>query len=234
FEEITRYSLEGNDAPRVLHLGGGGYSFPRYLEIVYPASVNEVVEIDPVVTQVAHEELGLPRDTSIKTYNQDARLFLIQRQAKENYDVVIGDVFNDYATPFHLTTLEFNQLVKSHMTENGIYLLNLIDDYQRGQYMASFVHTLRQAFNYVYLFSPLGTVTYTGISTYILAATDQPIDLNAYRNFITEGGKKKAIARPHDERNLEEYLTGKKPILLTDDYVPTDILVASLLAGERK
>ena len=37
-----------------------------------------------------------------------------------------------------------------------------------------------------------------------------------------------------DENSLEEYLTRKKPILLTDDYVPTDILAAALLAGEGK
>ncbi len=100
--------------------------------------------------------------------------------------------------------------------------------------MASFIHTLRQAFNYVYLFSPSGAVTYTGTSTFVLAATDQPIDLTAYRNFITEGGKKDAVASPHDENSLEEYLTKKKPILLTDGYVPADILVASLLAGGGK
>ncbi|MFC2122870.1 fused MFS/spermidine synthase [Bacteroidota bacterium] len=234
FKELVTYSIEDNNAPRVLHLGGGGYSFPRYLEAIYPASVNEVVEIDPVVTQVAYEELGLPSDTSIKTHNQDARLFLIQRRAEERYDVVIGDVFNDYATPFHLTTLEFNQLVKFHMTEDGIYLLNLIDDYERGRYMASFIHTLRQTFNFVYLLSPLGGLEFTGTSTFVLAATDKPIDIDDYKQFVTEEGNKKALAIPHDENKLEEYLSKKNPILLIDDYVPTDILAASLLADKHE
>ena len=43
----------------------------------------------------------------------------------KKYDVVIGDVFNDLSTPYHLTTLEFNELVKANMTEDGIYLINI-------------------------------------------------------------------------------------------------------------
>ncbi|MFC1862286.1 fused MFS/spermidine synthase [Chloroflexota bacterium] len=113
FEEIVRYITLENQVPRVLHLGGGGYTFPRYMEAVYPGSINEVVEVDPAVTQVAHEELGLPLKTSIKTYNQDARLHLIQRKGGDRYNIVIGDVFSDHSTPYHLTTLEFNKLVKS-------------------------------------------------------------------------------------------------------------------------
>ena len=44
--------------------------------------------------------------------SQDARLFLIQRNAGIRYDIIIGDVFNDCSTPYHLTTLEFDKLVK--------------------------------------------------------------------------------------------------------------------------
>ncbi|MDO8688365.1 MAG: fused MFS/spermidine synthase, partial [Dehalococcoidales bacterium] len=156
FAEIVSYVtyvIREDPAPRVLHLGGGGYVFPRYMEAIYPGSINEVVEIDPAVTQVAHEELGLPRDTSIKTYNQDARYFLIRRKTGDKYDIVIGDVFNDRSTPYHLTTLEFDRLVKANMEEDGIYLLNIVDDYEQGRYLPAFIHTLRQAFRYVYLFN---------------------------------------------------------------------------------
>ena len=80
FKEIVGYLAQKNPAPRILHLGGGAYCFPRYMERVYPESINEVVEIDPMVTEVVHEELGLRRDTIIKTFNQDARRFLIRRK----------------------------------------------------------------------------------------------------------------------------------------------------------
>ncbi len=234
FEEIVRYVTIENPAPRVLHLGGGGYSFPRYMEAIYPKSVNEVVEIDPAVTEVAHEELGLPLETSIKTHNQDARLFLMRRKTGDRYDITIGDVFNDFSTPYHLTTLEFNKLVKAHMEEDGIYLVN-INDYPHGRYTPSFVHTLRQTFNYVYLFGTEqswgqilnGTLVITTTDRVILA-TDRSIDLAKYMNFVTEDGKKKASGYPLDETELERYLAEKDPILLTDDHAPTDILIAPI------
>jgi len=228
FEEITRYVTIENPTPRVLHLGGGGYCFARYMEAVYPGSVNEVVEIDPAVTQVAYEELGLPLETSIKTYNQDARLFLIQRKTGPKYDIVIGDAFNDKSTPYHLTTLEFDKLLKANMADDGIYLVNIIDDYYHGRYMPSCLHTLRQAFNYVYLFCVRESWDEVEIDTFIIAATDRPIDLADYKKFITEDGKEYALGNPRDEIKLEEYLAEREPILLTDDHAPTDILVAPI------
>ncbi|MEK7354560.1 MAG: fused MFS/spermidine synthase, partial [Chloroflexota bacterium] len=225
FQEITRYTSRENKAPRLLHLGGGAYTFPRYMETVYPDSINEVVEIDPAVTEAAYRALGLPLTTSIKTYNQDARLFLIQRKAEDRYDFIIGDVFNDRSVPYHLTTLEFDRLVKSNLKDEGFYLINIIDDTERGRYLPSFFHTLRQAFKYVYLFS---TGPGKGIKPFAIAATDRNLDIADYTKFVTGDGTKALEGTPYDKTRLEAYLSGKKPILLTDDYSPTDILVAPL------
>lgn len=221
-EEITRYTVSEGQSLRVLHLGGGGYSFPRYLEAVYPGTVNEVVEIDPAVTQIAHQELGLPADTSIKTYNQDARLFLIRRQAAQKYDIVIGDVFNDRSTPYHLTTLEFDRLVKANMAKDGLYLINIIDDYSKGRYLTSFIRTLRQVFDNVYLFRV------TGERTFIIIATDRRIDLDDYRQTVSQDGQVELAGPPFDDAELNDYMVGKDPVLLTDDHAPTDIMVAPL------
>ena len=188
--------------------------------MTYPQSSNEVVEIDPAVTRVAYEELGLPRETSVKTYNQDARLFLTQRDGNGRYDIVIGDVFNDLSTPFHLTTLEFDRLVKANMERGGLYLVNIIDDYYQGRYMPSFTYTLQRAFDYVYLFgAPVGSTDeseYAGKSTFVIAASDQPIDFSS------------TYSLPLTGERLTEFLAKKGPLLLTDDYAPTDILVAPL------
>ncbi len=234
FAEIVKYITAERPALRVLHLGGGGYSFPRYLEAVYPGSINEVVEIDPAVTQVAHEELGLPLATTVKTYNQDARLFLIKRKTVDKYNLVVGDVFNDKSTPYHLTTLEFNRLIKANMEKDGVYLVNIIDDHEQGRYMSSFIHTLRQTFDHVYVFSVLLGWDLPGPHTFILAATDRYLDLDAYNEFIlanTEGG---IFGNTIDESTVEQFLAEKTPVLLTDDYAPTDILLAPLSQGRTR
>ena len=60
-----------------LFIGGGGYTFPKYLEAVYPQASIDVMEIDPAVTEAAHTFLNLPRDTRIRSFNEDARSFLL-------------------------------------------------------------------------------------------------------------------------------------------------------------
>ena len=195
------------------------------MEAVYPDSINEVVEIDPLVTQVAHDELWLPLDTSIKTINQDARLFLIQRDTIEKYDVVIGDVVNGIAVPYHLTTLEFNRLVKANMEEDGIYLLNIIANSDNiRKYIASMIYTLEHAFDNIYFFYKPETWGLPYLDTYIIAATDRYIDLNAYNDF--HGGPPTQVGVPIDETALQQFLAEEEPILLTDDHAPTDILLA--------
>ncbi|MDD4859434.1 MAG: fused MFS/spermidine synthase [Dehalococcoidales bacterium] len=226
FEELVRYASKDNAAPHLLHLGGGGYSLPRYLEKFYPQSRNEVVEIDPEVTEVARAELGLSPNTVIKTHNRDARLFLIQRPPVDKFDFVVGDVFNDLSTPYHLTTLEFDKLVKANMTADGIYMINIIDHYERGRYLPAFIHTLRQTFKYVYLMGTSDNWKGAGLSTYVIAATDRQFGFNEYETHISAGGKA-TVGKFHDVAELEAYLTARNPILLTDDHAPTDILVAS-------
>ena len=60
----------------------------------------------------------------------------------------------------------------------------------------------------------------------MIAATDRRIDLADYKSFVTYDGEKKNVGNPYDEIVLEKYLLEREPILLTDDYAPTDILVA--------
>jgi len=234
FGEIVSYLTRDNQRPRLLHLGGGGYTFPRYMETIYPDSINEVVEIDPAVTDVAYQELYLPPTTSIKTYNQDARLFLIKRKAAEKYDVIIGDVFNDRSTPYHLTTMEFNRLIKAELKDDGVYMINLVDDYEHGRYLPSFLHTLKQTFSNVYLFSTRKGGIETGVSIFVIVATERSINIADYTEFVSRNGTGEMVGTPYAKDKLEAYLSSRKPILLTDDHAPTDILVAPLISKHLK
>ena len=47
-------------------------------------------------------------------------------------------------------------------------------------------------------------------------------------SYNSSNGEKELNGEPYDEIRLEEYLSEREPILLTDDYAPTEILVAPL------
>src|SRR5581483_10545121 len=76
YAELADYVARQRPDFRALFIGGGGYTLPRGLEATYPAAGLEVLEIDPGVTRVAYEQLGLAPDTRIVTHNLDARLAL--------------------------------------------------------------------------------------------------------------------------------------------------------------
>jgi spermidine synthase len=226
FAKIIEFHAGENPSPAILYLGGGGYSLPRYMDAMYPNSINDVVEIDPVVTEAVHEELGLPRNTRISTYNEDARIFFIKQSVRGKYDYVIGDAFNDISVPYHLTTLEFNRLVKDSMKEGGIYLVNIIDTYYRGKFLPAYIHTLQQTFKYVYMLSSRHVYLTDDYDTFILVATDEPIELEKLYPFAIKSEKNNAKFYIVEAEQQAAYLAERKPPLLTDDYAPTDALLA--------
>ncbi|MBI4319921.1 MAG: fused MFS/spermidine synthase [Chloroflexi bacterium] len=226
YAEVTKYLTRTKRTLNTLSIGGGGYTFPRYIELVYPGSVVEVVEIDPGVTEVAYAHLGLPQDTTIKTFTEDARMFFERNSFGQKYDLVMGDAFNDLSLPYHLTTLEFNEKVKKALQPDGFYMVNVIDSYKKGEFMRAYINTLKLTFPYVYLFG-LGTSwEWEGSSTYIVLAGASALDLEDYRQFVTSNGRSYPSDTIMPDEQLSEYLRSGRQIILTDDYAPVDNLMA--------
>lgn len=128
-----KQKAKGNEALppfRNLFLGGGAYTFQRYMQHTYPGTEVDVAEIDPAVTRANFMATGLPRDTTIKTTWGDARQFVEKNQDNKQYDLIFGDAFNDFSVPWHLTTQQFNEKLAKMMTPDGVYMINIIDAYE--------------------------------------------------------------------------------------------------------
>ena len=117
---------------KTLFFGGGAYTFPRYLQNLYPGTLADVAEIDPAIPRANKAALGLgsvPSDADITTTLGDARAFVNRNQDKK-YDLIFGDAFNDFSVPWHLTTRQFNDKVAGMLGDNGVYMINIIDVYE--------------------------------------------------------------------------------------------------------
>ncbi len=68
---------------------------------------------------------------------------------------------------------------------------------------------------------------FAGLSNYVVAATDRDIDPDGLKKYSTDSGGFAANAR--DSVRLMEDLTEKRAILLTDDHIPTNILLAGTM-----
>ncbi|HEV3400972.1 MAG TPA: fused MFS/spermidine synthase, partial [Acidimicrobiales bacterium] len=114
----------GEVAPRgrvdAVHVGGGGFTLPRYLSAVRPGSTNVVLEIDPGLVEVARERLGLRPGPAVEVRTGDARL-LVDDLGDAAHDLVLGDAFGGVAVPWHLTTIEFVDAVAAVLRPGGAY-----------------------------------------------------------------------------------------------------------------
>ena len=222
-------TMVGHSKPQfsALYIGGGGYTMPRFLELAYPESRQEVIEIDPAVTRVAHEYLGLPRDTRIIMHHHDARMKIPELQAG-SYDLVIGDAFNDVSVPYHLTTQEFNEQVRRLRTRDGIYVVNVVDKFHSGGFLRAVITTLQASFLHVYLLADSKDFENYNRFTFVVAGAMQPLTYADvyFASHAEQRGDPELTLMPQDE--LDDWLGMRQNTLLTDDYVPVDNLLAPI------
>jgi spermidine synthase len=191
-------------------IGGGGYVFPAWLQSKYPGQVT-VAEIDPAVTSVARQYLGLRDSPTLHLVTGDARRELRALPAPTQFDAVFGDAFNDFSVPYHLTTREFDELVASHLRPNGVYLINVIDG-GKHDFLRSEVRTLRLVFPYVAVVKPdAGWPPPTWRNTYVIVArkTEPPKRLGTI-----------------PAATLDAFVANGHSVLLTDDHAPVEQLLA--------
>ena len=227
YADLTHAHADEATAVDALFLGGGGYTFPRYIEAVYPRSTIDVIEIDPAVTKVVYDRLGLSPTTRIRSFNADARIFLTEWIDPKRYDLIYGDAFNDLTIPYHLTTVEFNRITASRLKSDGIYLTNIIDKFEGGEFLKAEANALRAVFPYVYIFGRGAAFLPFDRNTYVLMASRQPLD-TAKLDAITAQRDRSSRTIVLSKARMNAYLSSGRALTLTDDFVPVDQLLARL------
>jgi len=227
---VTHRLSRGKDKLSTLTIGGGGYVFPRYVQDVWPQSRIDVVEIDPGVTEAAIQAFGLERDTQINTITMDARNYIDELLACENagaektrYDFIYGDAINGYSVPYQLVTREFNDKIAGILTDNGVYMINLIDIFDSGLFVGAVVNTLKHIFPNVYVLSANAT---RGIrNTFVVIAAKQEIDLENLTIQHSSGVDIWYL----DDTEINTLMQKSRAIILTDDYVPVENMLAPVV-----
>jgi spermidine synthase len=229
YEEMVRWQAKKRKSFKTLFVGGGGYTFPRFIEVKYPEAEIHVVEIDPEITRVVKRYLGVSENSRIRSFNEDGRWFVMNCKEKGTYDFIFGDAFNDLSIPYHLTTQEFAMQLKDLLKPDGLLLANVIDSFKKGAFMPSYIRTLEEVFGKgnVQLLTLTSDYEKIGISTFVVVASPQKLDMGDFVRGLK--GKKRAMTShvmPQDR--LQEYLKERYSVILTDDYVPVDNLIAPI------
>lgn len=232
YAELIAWKVMPDTPFRALIIGGGGYTFPRYLEAKYPNAQIDVVEIDPRLTEVAYAHLGLSRQTRIRSFNQDARWFLMNFPEKKVYDFIFGDAFNDLTIPYHLTTKEFSAMIHSLLKPDGMLVANIIDHFESGLFLPSYVHTLEQVFgrDRIALVAD-SEFSEMGINTIIVAASP---NAQSWAEVEIESESRCYVLPP---KELTQKMASRPAMILLDNHAPVDNLVAPIFEerfGKKK
>ncbi len=184
------------------------------------------VEIDPQIVEVGQRYFNM-NDANLNVVVEDARYFL--KTTDSRYDVIAVDAYKQPYIPFHLVTQEFFAEAKSHLTPNGVFVVNAgrtATDYRLVEVISQ---TMRSVFPKVF------TVDTAGFNNTIIIATTNPDATLAdfARNIAAE-----RAARPDSpvialgdaamaNGNMTDVAPGPK--IFTDDYAPVEDLIDSII-----
>ena len=106
---------------KVLILGMGTGTYATQCRKYFGDMQMEGVEIDKKITDLSRKYFSLPEDVKVTTY--DGRAYLQAEDKK--YDVIMVDAYQDITIPFQMSSTEFFSMVKEHLTENGVMVVNM-------------------------------------------------------------------------------------------------------------
>lgn len=202
------------DSMEVLILGMGTGTYATQCRKYFGDMNIEGVEIDEKITKLSRKYFALPDDINVTTY--DGRAFLNASDRK--YDVIMVDAYQDITIPFQMSSVEFFRLVKSHLNENGVMVVNMNmrgnDDGDINQYLAD---TISSVFGNVYTVEVDNS---TNRELFASGNNDMMSVLNDNISGIKDADLRFMMNKVRD--NSIAYNAGK--LIMTDDNAPVELL----------
>ena len=198
----------------VLVLGMGTGTYARQCLNYFDNVSVEGVEIDRKITELAGEHFGLPESVPVATY--DGRAYL--QAVDKKYDVIMVDAYQDITIPFQMSSVEFFTLVRDHLKEDGVMVVNMnMKSDGEGGINVSLADTIASVFPNVY------TVDVKGATNRELFASENDnilTLLSENRKHLSQ--EELTVMMERVEENLTPYeSTGE---MLTDDKAPVEVL----------
>ena len=211
-------------------IGSAAGTEPKQYTAVYGPIPIDGAEIDPEIIRVGREYFDM-NEPNLNAVAQDGRYFLANSPRK--YDVIAIDAYRPPYIPFHLTTREFFEQVRDHLTDNGVVAINVgrtRTDWSLVQVLAS---TLKAVFPNVYTVD-LAQPGFDLINV-LVVATKQPTRLE---NLSANAG---LMSQPILQRVAGDSIARaaeftQPTTVFTDDKAPVEQvvhgLILSFVAGE--
>jgi len=211
------YTPDQVDSLCLIGLAAGTIS-KQYTAVFGPIPIDGV-EIDPQIVRVGRKYFDM-NEPNLNVVVADGRAFLAHTDRR--YDVVGIDAYRLPYIPWHLTTVEFFQQVRDHLTGEGVVAINVGHTDSDWRLVEAMVATLGRVFSSVHVIDVRDTFNA------IIVATVQPTgadnleaNLPGMDHPLLAGAGQRAIA------GLRTVAPGE--MVFTDDKAPVESLTNRVL-----
>lgn len=198
----------------VLILGMGTGTYAAQCKKFFGDMSVEGVEIDDKIIGLSREYFALP--DSVKVTSYDGRAYL--NADDRTYDVIMVDAYQDITIPFQMSSVEFFTLVKEHLNENGVMVVNMnmrgTEEGNINQYLSDTIASV---------FDCVETVDVKGSTNRELFASDNGAMLDVMEGnleSLDDAQLKELMAQVKE--NCTTYEAGT--YIMTDDKAPVELL----------
>ncbi|MDY6874456.1 MAG: fused MFS/spermidine synthase, partial [Chloroflexota bacterium] len=164
FFNAAPHTLDDVESMAIVGLAAG--TTARQATAVYGENVAiDGFEIDPQIIEVGRTYFEM-NESNLDVYAEDGRWGLAH--SDRAYDIISVDAYRPPYIPWHMTTLEFFQIVHEHLQDDGVMVINIGRSPLDRTLVNDLATTIRQVFPTVFVMDIPGSFNS------ILFATRQP------------------------------------------------------------
>ncbi len=118
---VLPLAVRGAPPRQMAVLGNAAGTTARAYGRFFPRTWIDGVEIDPELSRIGRRFFGMT-NPRLRLHHEDARPWL--RRSDDRYDLIEVDAYRQPYIPFYLTTKEFFESVRDHLTPGGVVIVN--------------------------------------------------------------------------------------------------------------
>lgn len=211
---MSNTDTKTDEPKKVLILGNGSGTFATQCERYFDNVDITGVEIDQKITDLAVEYFELPEDIPVITY--DGRAYLNADDGK--YDVIMVDAYQDITIPFQMSSVEFFQLVRNHLKDNGVMVVNMnMRSTSKGNINDYLADTIAAVFPYI-----LTTDVENWSNRILFAGGQADMEEKLITAMENEADSDMLTMMTKVINGLKDYNAGN--LIMTDDKAPVELL----------
>ena len=219
--------MQPTDVKSMAIIGLAAGTIARQYVGVYGNIPIDGIEIDGDIIDAGAQyfDMNAQMMPSLTTYAQDGRYML--NHLDKHYSLVAIDAYRPPYIPWHLTTVEFFQEVRSHLDDNGVVAINVGRTNTDRRLVDALTSTLLQVYPSVH------AIDVPASFNTILVATNQPTnDTNLLVNLQALPADANPVLRDSLTWGVQQLVpTHTSATIFTDDRAPVETLVDSLVVN---